>query len=172
MKKNILTLMILILFIPFFYSCKKNEKQLIKKAEELAYTYTALQNIVADSITIHKVEKVTAMRYAEIVFETMENMEHEYHILHQTALFNGEVEKAEALQTEQDKVSAMKEFCFVGITSASFDDEKVILYMVKFTFFEEDYEENSYFFMTPKFALYDLDPFGDNLLKSTISQKD
>ena len=164
MKKIIFTLIISILFIPFFYSCKKSEKHLFKKANELAYTF--LQDFPVDSVSILKVEKITAMRYAEIILEMMEMMENEYNILHREALFNEEIERAEALQEDKEKVTAMKEFCLAGIISKSFDEKKVILYMVQFTSFEEDYVEDGYFLMTPKFVLHELDPFENNLIRN------
>jgi len=163
MKKTIYSLLIIALCIPVFHSCKKSEKQLIRKANELAYA--VLQDDSIDSVSILKVEKVTAMRYANIVFEMMEEMENQYRILHEEALFNGEEERAEVLQEEWNKVLAIKEFCFTGIISDAFDDKKIILYMVQYLFFEPDYAESGYFFMTPKFALHELDPFRNNMLK-------
>ena len=163
MKKNIFFLLIPILFISSLYSCKKNEKQLFKKANELAFIY--LQDFPIDSITISKVEKITPIRYAEIVFEAMEMMENEYRILHREALFNGNAGETEAFEEGMEKITEMKEFCFAGITSNSFDDKKIILYMVQYTSFESDYTETGYFFMTPKFALHELDPFTNNLIR-------
>ena len=163
MKKNILFLIVATLFISSFYSCKKSEKQLMKRANNLVYTL--LQDIPIDSVSILKVEAVTAMRYAEIVFETMEIMEEEYNIRHEEALFHGEIEEAEILDREREKVMAMKDFCLGGIISKSFDEKVIILYMVQFIFFEEDYAESGYFLMTPKFTLHEFAPFENDLLK-------
>ena len=154
---------IIMLLIPFFYSCNPSEKKIIKKANELAYTF--LQDIPVDSIAILSVEKVTAMRYAEIVFEMMETMEYEYDMLYEEAISNEEIEKAEIFEQDKKEVIAIKEFCFSGIVSKFFNEKEVILYMVQFMSFEEDYTENGYFLMTPKFTLHELDPFRDNLLK-------
>jgi len=165
MKRYFLFLIIASFLTPVFYSCKKNEKQLMKKAHELAINLLQDEYVFADSVAILKVEKVTAMRYAEIVFEMMETMEQEYNILYREAIFSGEIEKAENLEQNREKVTEMKEFCLVGITSNLFDDKEIILYMVQFTSYEEDYTENGYFLMTPKFSLHDFDPFGNNLLK-------
>ncbi len=163
MKKTIIAYITIALLIPIFHSCKPSEKRLNQKAIEVAYSI--LQDSPVDSIKVIEIQKVTAMKYAEIVLEMMEAMEYDYDNRYEYAMEQGDIDMAEKLRLEQETVTEMKEYCFVNITNNTLNDKETLLYLVYIVYFEKDYSEDLYFLMTPKFELHELDPFGDNLIK-------
>jgi hypothetical protein len=148
-----------------FQSCKKKSGQEILKSRMLEVSQEYLKSEHVDSVKVIKVDTITAMGYAKIMLEMLENMKIEYENQYNAAMKNKDQSSGVEIEYTLNEIYQASESFLGIITSDKTDDKKLLLYMVSATYYKDNIPTSLIFFTTPDYKIHEIDPFGNNLLQ-------
>lgn len=165
MKKKWLFFALIISTVFSFQACKKKTDQEILKARMLEMSTEYLKSEQVDSVKISKVDTITAMGYAKIMLEMLENMKIEYENQYNAAMKSGNQNAGVEIEYTLNEVYQASESFLEIMNNDNTDDTKLLLYMVSLTYYKNNTPTSMLLFTTPDYKIHEIDPFGNNLLQ-------
>jgi hypothetical protein len=165
MIKKLLLFALIITTVFSFQSCKKKTDQDILKTRMLEVSNEYLKSEQVDSVKIVKIDTITAMGYAKIMLEMLENMKIEYENQYNAAMKSGNQNAGVEIEYTLNEVYQASESFLKIMNNDNTDDVKLLLFMVSLTYYKNNVPTSLIFFTTPDYKIHEIDPFGNNLLE-------
>lgn len=154
--------------IIFLCGCHRNaeQKAFQQKIQHCAeaYVQTELNVDNADSVVVTRVDTLSQMSYAKLMLEMLENLEFQYKQLYDEATLADDDTRIESLNRSLRQISTQTDYFRNIEDSESADNQKLLLYWISASYYQNGEKTDFMCFATPEFNLHVLDPFADNLM--------
>lgn len=169
-KKYFLLLSIAIVAL-LFASCKNNtsnkEDSLMEKMEELTQNYVKNEIKIdgLDSVQVVKIDTVDKYEYVNVVLDILLKMYNTDLAEYQSALETNDSTRINGLEVEIGEIEQATQYYEDMKKEVSEKDKTLLLYLVTANYYAKSNIDQFYFFATPDYKIYILDPFDSSILE-------
>ncbi len=167
---------VVLVLILLLTSCGNGEKKteelsLTDRMTELAQKYVKQElekqmNITGlDSIRVVKIDTVDKYEYICVVQDILPKMRTDAMMNYQVALEQSDSAKMKELEIEIDEMEQVTNFYEETKSNTSEKDKTLFLYLITANYYAKSGIDSFYFFVTPDYKIYILDPFDTSLLE-------